>query len=146
MAPEIPAFLAKPALTFKGHLKPLSRRRLERNNNRAERREKGEDGISDNEANELTPFLMVVPSGEKPIPGDATNTAPQPIVPSHTLTKLLFDDTVAEKNSFRPTIIAFRRLSIRWPRTGFLALDVVFAGVARTYPSSNFKMVKRRDD
>ncbi|KAJ7697910.1 hypothetical protein B0H17DRAFT_1130190 [Mycena rosella] len=60
-----------------------------------------EEGISDDEADELSPFLMVIPSGEKPIPGDAVDVSPQHIVPSHTSTKPLFDDTVAEKNSFR---------------------------------------------
>ncbi|KAJ7669585.1 hypothetical protein B0H17DRAFT_1209657 [Mycena rosella] len=124
-------------------LRKMEIERLERNNNQAERREKGEEGISDDEADELTPFLMVVPAGEKPIPGDAVNTAPQPIVPSHTSTKLLFDDTVAEKNSFRANdnsipeaIYSLAKNGISPPLTLFLPASL------ELIRSSNVKTVK----
>lgn len=73
--------------------------RTERNKKRGDRRAAGHENASDDEADELSPFLMVVPSGEKslteggPVAApESTDTAP----PS----KLLFDDHVAEKNSF----------------------------------------------
>ncbi|KAJ7645728.1 hypothetical protein B0H17DRAFT_1148383 [Mycena rosella] len=86
---------------------------------------------------------MVIPSGEKPIPGDAVDVSPQPIVPSHTSTKLLFDDTVAEKNSFRannnsiPEVIySLAKNGISPPLTLFLP-----ASLERIH-SSNVKTVK----
>src|ERR1700761_4985391 len=42
--------------------------RLERNNKRGERRKAGEKDVSDDEGGELTPFVMVAPSGEKSQP------------------------------------------------------------------------------
>ncbi|KAJ7675525.1 hypothetical protein B0H17DRAFT_1140151 [Mycena rosella] len=103
----------------------------------------GEEGISDDEADELTPFLMVVPSNEKPIPGDAVNVSPQPIVPSNTSIKLLFDDTVAEKNSLRANdnsipeaIYSLAKNGISPPLTLFLPASV------ERIRSSNVKTVK----
>jgi hypothetical protein len=73
--------------------------RMERNKKLAERRERGEAQVSDDEDDELSPYVVVVPSGEEsqsdrgPIAGaDSTNNQPA--------TNLLFDEIVAEKNSF----------------------------------------------
>ncbi|KAJ7330909.1 hypothetical protein DFH08DRAFT_708788 [Mycena albidolilacea] len=78
--------------------------RVERNSKREDRRKAGATDVSDDEPDDLTPFLIVVPSGER----DGLNAPPElPVVPesvppvsADTSEGLLFDDSVAERNSF----------------------------------------------
>ncbi|KAJ7881738.1 hypothetical protein B0H14DRAFT_2340215 [Mycena olivaceomarginata] len=78
--------------------------RVERNSKREDRRKAGATDVSDDEPDDLTPFLIVVPSGER----DGLNAPPElPVVPdsvppvsADTPEGLLFDDSVAERNSF----------------------------------------------
>ncbi|KAJ7663373.1 hypothetical protein DFH06DRAFT_1324836 [Mycena polygramma] len=76
--------------------------RLERNNKREERRKAGEDGVSDDEEDELTAFLVVAPSGENPQPQGETGTPPSlKLADALPNSQLLLDDAVAAKNSFQ---------------------------------------------
>ncbi|KAJ7688644.1 hypothetical protein B0H14DRAFT_3533240 [Mycena olivaceomarginata] len=78
--------------------------RVERNSKREDRRKAGATDVSDDEPDDLTPFLIVVPSGER----DGLKAPPElPVVPdsvppvsADAPEGLLFDDSVAERNSF----------------------------------------------
>jgi hypothetical protein len=70
---------------------------MERNRKRRERREAGEENVSADEADELSPFLMAVPSGEKSQADGGLVIAPPESTDTSPPSKLLFDDHVAEK-------------------------------------------------
>ncbi|KAJ7789077.1 hypothetical protein B0H13DRAFT_2394912 [Mycena leptocephala] len=75
--------------------------RMERNNKREERRKAGGKDVSEDESDDLAPYLMVVPSGENPQPSDTPDIPSESTGQGSSVTKLLFDDNVAEKNTFR---------------------------------------------
>ncbi|KAJ7189206.1 hypothetical protein C8R46DRAFT_35908 [Mycena filopes] len=118
--------------------------RVKRNEKRTERREQGQEGVSEDEPDELAPFLMVAPSGDKagpPSTGAASFVAPENSNDLRSSTTLLFDDTVAEKNSFKANdnsipdaIYSLARNGISPPLTLFLptSLDRVRSGNAKT--------------
>ncbi|KAJ7261937.1 hypothetical protein C8J57DRAFT_1184128 [Mycena rebaudengoi] len=123
-------------------LKKMDLLRLERNTKREERRKAGEENVTDDEGDDLTPYIMVAPSGENAQPsGD-------PVPPTHSAdasseSGLLFDDQVAEKNSFRanddtiPAAIAsLAKNGISPPLTLFLPASL------ERIRSSNVKTVK----
>ncbi|KAJ7204167.1 hypothetical protein GGX14DRAFT_369013 [Mycena pura] len=114
---------------------------MERNVKRDERRKGGEEGVSDDEPDELTPYIVVIPSGEgsTSTKNQSRSGAVQPTEDS----KLLFDDTVAEKNAFRahdntiPTAIySLAKNGISPPLTLFLPESL------ERIRSSNVKTVK----
>ncbi|KAK7001234.1 hypothetical protein R3P38DRAFT_3284480 [Favolaschia claudopus] len=116
-------------------LKKMDILRLERNDKRDERRKAKEENVSEDEAEELTPYIMVVPSGE----ALGANVIPE-VIPTPTL---LFDDAAAARNSFQandnsiPAAITFlAKNGISPPLTLFLP-----ASLARIR-SSNIKTVK----
>jgi hypothetical protein len=82
-------------------LKKMEILRMERNNKREERRKAGDRDVSDDEGDDLAPYLMVVPSGENPQPNDTPDIPSKSTDQGSAVTKLLFDDNVAEKNTFR---------------------------------------------
>ncbi|KAK6969277.1 hypothetical protein R3P38DRAFT_3243716 [Favolaschia claudopus] len=109
--------------------------RLARNNKRDERRKAKEENVSEDEAEELTPYIMVVPSGE----ALGANVIPDVI----STPTLLFDDAAAARNSFQANdnsipaaIIFLAKNGISPPLTLFLP-----ASLARIR-SSNIKTVK----
>ncbi|KAJ7711615.1 hypothetical protein B0H16DRAFT_1627858 [Mycena metata] len=118
--------------------------REKRNDRKAERRAGGEKDVSDDELDELAPFLMVVPSGEKSGRGKTGDTAvQQETVPSlpHPSDTLLFEDSVAEKNSFKAhddsipaAVFSLAKNGISPPLTLFLpgSLERIRAGNVKT--------------
>ncbi|KAJ7181970.1 hypothetical protein C8R46DRAFT_1210440 [Mycena filopes] len=127
-----------------GVLRKLEMDRVKRNEKRTERREQGQEGVSEDEPDELAPFLMVAPSGGKagpPSTGAASFVAPENSNDLRSSTTLLFDDTVAEKNSFKANdnsipdaTYSLARNGISPPLTLFLptSLDRVRSGNAKT--------------
>ncbi|KAJ7799274.1 hypothetical protein B0H14DRAFT_3788169 [Mycena olivaceomarginata] len=85
--------------------------RVGRNDKRRERRAAGEEGVSDEEPDDLTPFMMVVPSGAQGTANplvtpsghgeQGLNSSPEVQAVADSEQELLFDDNIAEKNSFR---------------------------------------------
>ncbi|KAJ7496182.1 hypothetical protein B0H11DRAFT_2385568 [Mycena galericulata] len=85
-----------------GILQRLDAAREKRNEKREERREKGDNEVSDDEPDELTPFLVV--ASERSGPGNSGDAAFQKTATphiAHSSNRLLFEDAVAEKNSFQ---------------------------------------------
>ncbi|KAJ6563886.1 hypothetical protein B0H19DRAFT_1067492 [Mycena capillaripes] len=124
-------------------LRKMELDRMARNNRRVERRAAAEEGVSEDEGDELRPFLMEAPSGEDPAPIIGQVIAPSSPADGTTGSKLLFDDHVAEKNSFRANdnsipaaIIALAKNGISPPLTIFLP-----ASFQKKF-SSNVKTVK----
>ncbi|KAJ7826422.1 hypothetical protein B0H13DRAFT_1918200 [Mycena leptocephala] len=119
-------------------LRKMELDRMERNKKRGDRREAREENVTDDEADELSPFLMVVPSGEKSQPDGGLATVPESTDTSPP-SKLLFDDHVAEKNSFHAhdnAIYSLAKNGISPPLTLFLPASL---GRIR---SSNVKTIK----
>ncbi|KAJ7435716.1 hypothetical protein B0H11DRAFT_2366638 [Mycena galericulata] len=87
-----------------GILRRLDAAREKRNEKRAERREKGDNEVSEDEPDELTPFLMVASVQERSEAGSSGDAAFQKTATphiAHSSNRLLFEDAVAEKNSFQ---------------------------------------------
>ncbi|KAJ7429534.1 hypothetical protein B0H11DRAFT_2300488 [Mycena galericulata] len=87
-----------------GILRRLDAAREKRNEKREERREKGDNEVSEDEPDELTPFLMVASAQERSGPGNSRDAAFQKTATphiAHCSNRLLFEDAVAEKNSFQ---------------------------------------------
>ncbi|KAJ7081284.1 hypothetical protein C8R43DRAFT_1142991 [Mycena crocata] len=101
-APIQPHGRNSPDIVFSGEAMQILRKMeilpKERNNRRVERRESGEDNVLEDEADKLTLYVMVVPSGEISQPHEERETPTQP-TESPSSSTLLFDDLEAEKNS-----------------------------------------------
>ncbi|KAJ7716253.1 hypothetical protein DFH07DRAFT_973950 [Mycena maculata] len=114
---------------------------LERNNKRAERRTAGEENVSEDEEDELTPYVMVVPSGEKSQPENPAASPKSSDTPLDS--KLLFSDDIAAKNSFRAhnnsipsAVFSLAKNGLSPPLTLFLPASL------ERIRSSNVKTVK----
>ncbi|KAJ6524746.1 hypothetical protein B0H19DRAFT_1085139 [Mycena capillaripes] len=81
-------------------LRKMELDRMATKNRRAERRAAAEEDTSEDEGDELAPFVMEVPSSENPAPIIGQAVAPSSSADGPTGSKLLFDDHIAEKNSF----------------------------------------------
>ncbi|KAJ7716209.1 hypothetical protein B0H16DRAFT_1741438 [Mycena metata] len=126
-------------------VKKLGRQRVERNKKRAERRAAGDEDVSDDEVDELAAYMMVVPSqlyGEGSAP-DGEEDALGGCAGAPANSQRLFDDEVAEKNTFQAhdtsipaAIFSLAKNGISPPLTIFLP-----ASLARIR-ASNVKTVK----
>ncbi|KAJ7850105.1 hypothetical protein B0H13DRAFT_2401709 [Mycena leptocephala] len=123
-------------------LKKMDILRLKRNNKRVERRTAGEENVSDDEGDELSGYIMVVPSGENTQPKGNTDTSPTRTEPA-LISKLLFGDDETAKNSFQAhdnsipiAIFSLAKNGISPPLTLFLPASL------ERIRSSNVKTVK----
>ncbi|KAJ6556383.1 hypothetical protein B0H19DRAFT_1377104 [Mycena capillaripes] len=102
-----------------GILQRLDAAREKRNEKRAERREKGDKGVSEDEPDELAPFLAQTVTTH---------------VPHHSSSRLLFEGAVAEKNSFQAhensipdAVFSLAKNEISPPLTLFLAIPGAYS-------------------
>ncbi|KAJ7135308.1 hypothetical protein C8R46DRAFT_1047970 [Mycena filopes] len=126
-----------------GILKKLEAEREARNKKRGERRAADEQGVSDDETDELSAYLMVVPAtGENPGPAENADTPQDSTVTTQSST-LLFDDDSAARNTFQAhdtsipaAVFSLARNGISPPLTLFMPTSL------ERIRSSNVKTVK----
>ncbi|KAJ7235884.1 hypothetical protein B0H12DRAFT_1222554 [Mycena haematopus] len=128
-----------------GILRRLNAAREERNRKRAEGREKGDTEVSEDEPDELAPLLTAVVSPqERSGPGNSGAPLQDTATPhAHSSSRLLFEDAVAEKNSFQAhdnsipdAVFSLAKNGISPPLTLFLPRSL------ERVRSGNVKMVK----
>ncbi|KAJ6553387.1 hypothetical protein B0H19DRAFT_1296093 [Mycena capillaripes] len=135
-------------ITFPGDAMAVPKKtdalRPERNNKRAERREKGEKDVSDDEGDELSGFMMGAPSGENPAHVNHTVV----VVPKSTEmtgsdAELLFSDEAAAHYTFHANDMSIPTAIRSLAKNGISPpLNLFLAASLEHIRSSNVKTVK----